>query len=656
MSVSFLTRFNTLALVAAIVPALALGAPKWYRIESSGWELLTDSGDKAGAQVLAQLQDLRGVIAAEVQALGGRPPQEAPPVRVILFRSARDFRPFQRGENNRGIFQSGGERDYILLSQFGDETLRGAAHELVHLTLHHSAGPLPRWLEEGLSDYYSSAQFSAGAQRASGKVIFGKPVPLHLKLLAATPSNAGPWSEPFRFITLREDAALTPDAGDLPRQVALYYAQSWALVHTLMSRPSPHEGVARFVARVREGIEQSAAFREVFGKSVEQAIDEVRQAVAANRFPERAAEFVPASRPPAAPQELPEVDALVARADALLATGRVEEAGQMFQEAVRRWPEHPAPAAGMGYLALRRGDYDAARRQLELAIARGDRQASTHFEYAMLVRDTKGPEALVVQSLRQAVEMSPRFAEAWYALGAALLRQGGGTGEAVAALRQATAILPRQPVFWEAYGRALLAAGDRAGARDAARSALHAAVTPEQSALAQSLLREAEAPPPKTPPAKPAATTARGWQPQQGDATVQGRLVFVDCDTALLKFHIETKPAAGRTPAQKTILASDKPGQIMLRGGGMQKREFVCGPQAARPLVEAGYIARPAEAAEPPKPEPPKPEPPKPEPPKPAARKGAAAKKAPPKRAAPAKPVKPAEPPIAGELVWLAFQ
>lgn len=644
---SFSTRFNTLALLAAALPAVALSAPKWYRIESSGWELLTDSNDKAGAQVLGQLLDLRAILSAEVLSLGGRPPQDTPPVRVFLFRSARDYRPFQQGENNRGIFQSGGERDYILLSQFGDETQRAAAHELVHLALHHSTGSLPRWLEEGLAEYYSTAQ------RSAGKAVFGRPVGVHLKLLAAESVNAGPWSDPRRFLTLRDDATFTSDARDLPRQVSLYYAQSWALVHTLMSRPAPLESIARFLARLRDGIEQPAAFQEAFGLSIEKALEEARQAVAANRFPERTSAAPPALPPVSQAKEMPEVEAAVARADALLANGRRTEAEQAFQDATRRWPDHPAAVAGIGYLAMRRGDYDAARRQLELAIAKGDRQAATHFEYAMLVRDTKGPEALVVQSLRQAVELSPRFAEAWYALGTALLRQGN-SAEAVSCLRQATAILPRQSVFWEAYGRALLAAGDRPGAREAARSALLAASTSEQANMAQGLLREADAPPSTRPPAKPPVTTPRGWSAREGDSTVQGRLVFVDCETALLKFHIETKPAAGRTPAQKTILASDKPNQIMLRGSGAQKREFVCGPQALKPLVEAGYVARPPEAAAPP------PEPPKPEPPKPAAKastKKGATKKAPPKRpAAPAKPAKPAEPPIAGELVWLAFQ
>lgn len=633
MRVSFRNRFIVLAFLTAALPAAALAASTWRRVESNRWELLTDAGGSSAVQILTRLLDLRAALAPELAALGGRP-QAAPAVRIILFRSARDFRPFQRGENNRGVFQSGLERDYIILAHSGEDTLRGAAHELVHLELHHSTGPLPRWLEEGLAEYYSTAQ------RSAGRFVFGRPVAMHQRLLAAEPLDSGPWSDPRRFLALRDDASLAAGAGGLSHQVPLYYAQTWALVHNLMSRPAAQQNIARFAARLRDGIEQSAAFQEVFGQTIDQALEEARQSAAAGRFPERTVDAPAAPPAPGPAAELAEVEAAVVRADALLASDKTEDAAQAFQDAARRWPAHPAAAVGLGYLALRRGDFDTARRQLELAIAGGDQQAATYFEYAMLVRDTKGPAALVVQSLRQAVELSPGLAEAWYELGSTLLGQGNAA-EAADCLRRATAILPRQTVFWEAYGRALLAAGNRSGAREAARSALLAATTPEQANMAQGLLRDADAPPAARPPARPPVTTPPGWQPRQGDATVKGRLVFVDCDTSLLKFHIETKPATRRTPAEKTILASDKPNQIMLRGAGAQKREFVCGPQAASPLVEAGYSAAPP------------PEPPKPEPPKPAAKKGAAAKKAPPRRA----PVpRPAPPPIAGELVWLAFQ
>ena len=88
--------------------------------------------------------------------------------------------------------------------------------------------------------------------------------------------------------------------------------------------------------------------------AIEQALAGTRQAVAAGRFPERTVESSAAPMDAAGAREIPEAEAIVARADALLAYGRISEAGQAFQEAARRWPKHPAPAAGLGYLALRR--------------------------------------------------------------------------------------------------------------------------------------------------------------------------------------------------------------------------------------------------------------------------------------------------------------
>jgi tetratricopeptide (TPR) repeat protein len=293
------------------------------------------------------------------------------------------------------------------------------------------------------------------------------------------------------------------------------------VVHLLMSAPEPQQRLNGFLARLRNGVDQAAAFEQAFGQSPAAALAAASQNVAANQFPEISS-LLPAGAAPAPGQarEIAELEAVITRADALLAKGRLTEASESLLDAARRWPSDPSPIAGLGYLA----------------------------------------------------------------------------------------ILPRQSVFWETYGRALLAAGDRPAAREAALSATVSSLTPEQAQMAQGLLRDIENQPPARAPAKPAVTTPQGWQPRQGDATLSGRLVYVDCETSLLKFHIETKPAAGRTPAQKTILASDKPNQIMLRGGGPEKKEFVCAAQPARPLVEAGYIA------------------------------------------------KPAQPPIAGELVWLEFK
>lgn len=156
-------------------------------------------------------------------------------------------------------------------------------------------------------------------------------------------------------------------------------------------------------------------------------------------------------------------------------------------------------------------------------------------------------------------------------------------------------------MYWETLGRAWDAAGQRDQARAAAQRAMDTATTPEQSAMAQGLVRELEQSPKARPGAHPAVVVPKTWEQREGNATVEGKLVRVDCATASLKFHIQTAPATAKTRAKVTILFSDKPNQIMLRGNSAEKREFVCGYQRNGPQVVAGYIATPPSPPEKPK-------------------------------------------------------
>ncbi|MGQ9919619.1 MAG: hypothetical protein ACUVS7_19675, partial [Bryobacteraceae bacterium] len=172
--------------------------------------------------------------------------------------------------------------------------------------------------------------------------------------------------------------------------------------------------------------------------------------------------------------------------------------------------------------------------------------------------------------------------------------------------------------------------------------------TGEQGEMARALMRDIESRPAGPPKPAPAVETPAGWKPREGDARVEGRLVWIGCDSAKLRFLIEVKPRTAKTPAVTVLLETDKPNLVMLRGKTEGRREFVCGGQKPAPAVVAGYISAPAPPAGSP-----------PEPP-PAAAKGAspkAAKRAPAKKIVrrPA-PARPKPDPVAGELVWLEFR
>jgi Flp pilus assembly protein TadD len=614
--------------LACLMP-LAAAPPTWYRFQSGEWELCTDTGERRGEEMLKRLIESYAVLRHAAPEFAGIPGRPQRPVRVILFRSARDFSPFRRGESHRGLFLSGVERDWILAPDSGGGTLRALRHELVHLMLRHALpSPPPRWLEEGLADYYSVMETSSGSVR-----------------LGRGPESAGRgllnegWLDAGNLLAMRPGE----DAGLDTRMTLLFYSQSWALVRWMMLEGGGAPKAATLLALLAGGRSQQAAFREVFAVTVAEALDRAR--LLAERLPADATPDMRAAGPaPAAaaivreplPPPLPDV----MRVEAMLDAGRDSDAERLVRELARKHPSSAAAETLLGSIALRQGDPVRARGHLERAIALGGAGARTQFEYAMLVRDSKGPDALVEQSLRQAVAAEPGFAEAWLVLGRA--------SDAAPCLERAAALDPQRSVAWEAWGRALLELGERPRAREAASKALLSAVTPEQSEMARSLMREVETRPAQAPKPAPPVQTPAGWQPREGDARAEGRLVEIRCEDARLLFRIEVKPPAARTQAVTVLLETSKPNLVMLRGKSEGRREFVCGEQKPAPLVAAGYIAAPPPAQTAEEPPPPPAAPPKQAPAK-------TAKKAPAKKAAPPKP-KPRPEPVAGELVWLEFR
>ncbi|HEY3442123.1 MAG TPA: tetratricopeptide repeat protein [Paludibaculum sp.] len=613
-------------LITVLTLALSLSAwaeTRWRRVESGRWELYTDAGEKTGSAVLRQLLEMENVFGAMAMPL----PESTPPIRVVLLKNPKDFAPFRRGEYNTGIYQSGADRDYIiLLDAKGEETIRAARHEFVHLVLNHTSAPLPLWMEEGLAEYFSTLQ------RKGEKVVAGRAPAARIEAIAA-----GGWMDPAVQLSARHESQFFAD----PSATSAFYAQSWALTHLLMQAHGARQAIQQFGGLLRAGVEQTVAFQQAFGRTAEQAVREART-MAGNPVPtsEIALGAVPQISAFEA-REASEIEARLVRAEALLAADRLTAAESLYTETAKLWPEDSDVLTGLGTLALRKSDHASARQYLERAMAAKNPRATTYFEYAMLIRDTRGPEALVVDSLTKAVQQNPSLAEAWYLLGSSMMRQAR-PADAIDPLKRAAAILPRQSLFWEALGRAYLDDAQRELARDAAQKAVQTARTPEQSAMAQGLIREIEATPVNRPPKKPPVITPQGWQEAKGDSTVAGSLVLLDCATATIGFHIEIKPG------QRVVLTTAKLNQVVLKGKTAQKREFVCGPQKPAPAVEAGYnasgAAPPAQFAPPAPP--------------PAQAKAAAksAKNAPSKKAMPPPKPKPVPPPVLGELVWLEFK
>lgn len=433
----------------------------WIRLRADNLEILSDAGERSARQALERLEQIRQVIPAGE----GRGPLE---LRVFLFASQRDYRAYAPNPATSGFYQSGFERDYIVAHSAGGLD-RVVVHEYIHFVLNQHGASLPHWFQEGIAEFYSNLEISRNRLRV------GAPIEGHRTMLQ-------------RAAWLDAAALRFPPAGveqGNETAGALYYAQSWALVHMLNVDPGYRDGMPRF-AELLAAAGSGDVFQQAFGRTLEQALADLRTYLPRLRetvLP--APPLEPVSNAP--PERLAAVDALLLRAELALRYSRQTLAAELYQQAARDYPNSAAAAVGLGALAWAQGHSEEARAQLERASELDPRNASAWFEYAMLEQETGAGSGRVRELLEKTVAANPSFAEAHALLGVRATDEGRYAA-AVEHLQRAALLLPRRSYVWHALGFAQEKLGDLPAAAASARRAVRTAANPQQEAMAEALL------------------------------------------------------------------------------------------------------------------------------------------------------------------------
>lgn len=526
----------------------------WIRLASPSFEIFTNSGEKTARAVLGRFEALHRIFYESPFA------DSAPPLRVFVFSSEREFEKYRSSPVAAGFYRADQEMDFIVLDE-GTALKRIAAHEYMHAVMHYASPLLPAWLEEGVSEFYSTVSMNAT------KVRIGDPIESHLHLLATEP-----WLP-------AEDLALGSAADG-----GIFYAESWALVHMLSMSAGLKEGMPEFVKLLTEGRDQDEAFQKSFGMPMQEAL-------AALRLYLKTSHDLTLPAPPTSSRDelktntvthIAPVDATLTLADLALHTNHPELASSLFSRAAKENPQSPAAVAGSGMLALAENRKQDAQREFERAILLGFRDANTYFQLAMLKND----DALLEKTLT----IDPHFAEAHFLLGVHAT-DDGNFPIAMKHLHQAVTSEPRRFTYWYALAYAQVRSGDRQGAGESARRAVILASDSQEEKMAASLTLlaskvDAEAnreAPIAARKKKPGVITPPSWQNPKGDARVEGTLTRVDCDSVPLHLVVSAEPG-------KTIeLNVPNPTAVELINAEGASTTLVCGDQS-RPIA-AEYLA-----------------------------------------------------------------
>lgn len=579
--------FLAVALVALAWPTLPLGSkePRWLRIDSAHFSLVTDTNPEKGQAVLARFEQMYVLFGQLLLRNRVNMPQ---PMEIIAFKTAEEYEkvePSGSGEGlGAGFYLSGDGPDYFVLNLAQPESWQAISYNFARELLNYNYPPAQPWFDEGFAEYFASArlgntQMTIGSDPEGPESPPGVASPPPPTSFLGILSSSNWQSLPELFAA----QPVIPNSSENRR--TLFSAESWAVMHYLMTNDKLSDAGTYLGLVEGEKVPVPDAIQKAFGMNSEQL-----EKVAKDDF-----QAMIASQAQNQGKNLRKLDAPVA-ADQIGATAHdlsEPTASALIAEMELRLPEHREQAKltlqsliddpkgetaianrALGWYYLEKKDFDKSTDALNRALALDSHDVWTHFYLALgkerQAQVTSKPMSGVansIVSLHQVLDMYPEFAQAYFMLTKAEL-EGGGTRAATDAIRAAIKLSPRSPMYqlelaqvyiagnhWEAAKALLeqLAGSADSQVASAAQSELHDlpylqkyGVRPQ--AVAEPMAKPA-APSSTSASQKPASAPAAQSASDNGDDDseeapaepqfdrrkteyLKGKLVAVDCSQA----------------------------------------------------------------------------------------------------------------------------
>jgi tetratricopeptide (TPR) repeat protein len=428
-----------------------------HEVRTPHFTVVTDAGPVIGNTVAARLESIRALL-EEVF------PSENVSQKPVVVYAVSDTQAMAlllpalwEDENTRkpdGLFREGPEKDTIVvrLDAPSEGPYATVYHEYFHVFARARFGRLPLWLDEGLAKFWEMTSID------SERVRIGRLSRRNLKILADEPSLPLP-------ILFAVDHG-SPHYEDT-EQSAVFYAQSWALVHFLLLGDDTGERRRELFQYLRASGEREQPFGdlEALSRDINAYLQRRRFAAIERPLPGN----VPVDE--IRTRLLSEAEALAFRGDFLAHGETPQRARPVLERALALDPELALAHEGLGSLLLRDGHTRAALDAFARAAELDSASFLAHYYHAVASLRAGDSIEAALSDLDRSIQLNPDFAPAHLLIATAVAELGSDDERGLASAMKAVELTPDDPEAHEILGRLLVASGEaEAGARSYRRA------------------------------------------------------------------------------------------------------------------------------------------------------------------------------------------
>ena len=550
----------------------------WLRLTTPNFEMYTTAGEKRARETVLYFEQIRSFF---VKAAANKSAPVDFPVRIIAFKSAKQYAPYAPNSAAAAFYVPGRSRDYIVMGDIEPEHLPSAIHEYTHLLVHHIGLKLPVWLNEGLADVYSTLKPKAG-QALVGDLIPGRVVVLQQQK----------WL-PFDVLTnVGHDSPIYNEKD----RAGIFYAESWALVHMLYLSPDYRTHFSAFLSAIHKGGTTEEACQTAFGKSGAQVYKDLRGYLTRNQlYGELFDVKLSKSEENAEVAEPEEFETALVSADLMAVSGKRDRARTAYQSLAATYPNKAEVPHSLGYLEWQDGHVPEARTHFETAFDTGSTDPQMCYHLAMLELQSGGSRERVIPALLRALQYRADYTDARMELGFAEIAAHDYPAAVAAFTRVQNIDSERAARLFNGLAYANAEDGKLEAARRNAEEARKWGRSEQDKRQTEELLSylDSREKPKQLPEIRPSAPHAESElseaPPRLTHASVQAaRNPFVKpgekierVEGTAKSLNCTDKGATLTITSQEKTLTFDmpRPDEIQLKHSGQTTFDFTCGPQ-----------------------------------------------------------------------------